>query len=942
MPSQERYFDRLERFITSPEPNSQGEWRAFCPVHEDPSVSSTPSATFNFKMGVWHCNVNCGGGSLKQLVQIIEDDERESRSPFEGTKSNVRSIEDARAKREGIEPISEGKIKGYAAALTSEKSRLFYLRTSRGLSDATIKEREIGWDRIRERFTIPVRDEDGALVNIRRYKVDAPPAEKMKNSLGHGSPARLYPIDQLQHDTVVICEGEWDALVTIQNDFHVVTGTHGAGTWRAEWNKLFAGKTVYIIFDCDKEGRIAAKKVERQLQAHAASVAVVSLGLQEKGDLTDWFTEGHSAEELRQLMSAASAVSVAVPDATPAQPASVQVIGSMDSTTNGKPLSMQVTITGKKDPTYSVPHVARMECTMDAGPRCKICPMNTDWEGEHTTTIEPTDVATVARFIDAKEEKKLELLRQHIGAQKCTRLTWDPIENQTVEELFVTGSIDRTSNSHEEADYTQRRIYNIGKHETRTNTTASVIGTTLPSPKDSRNEFFAWHLEEAITSIDKFEMTPELLEQLKLFQPAEGQRPIDKLREIAQDFGSNVTHIVGRERLHMAMDLVYHSILNFPLDGKVISRGWLEFIVVGDTRTGKSETAIRLSGHYGLGHVIGCEGATFAGLVGGVKQIADAWVIQWGEITINDRRLVVLDEASGLSQDNISQMSDIRSRGVAQLTKIQSQETRARCRMIWITNPRKDKFVDEKVHYGIDILEGVIGNPEDIARFDFAMSVRSNDVPDAKINTADRDSVPHVYTSDLCRQLVLWAWSRKADQVEWKPDAYKLVYKNASLMGQRYIDRPPLVQSANVREKIARVAVAMAARTFSTDDSGERVIVDEVHVVDACRFLDQLYSYDNFGYLRASLRAARNRKLARSNKAKVRKFLTEHPRLREFLTNRSGSFRSQDLEEMAGMMRDEVNHVLGYLSDAKMVSKQKSQVIVEPELQELLRDMENL
>jgi hypothetical protein len=47
------------------------------------------------------------------------------------------------------------------------------------------------------------------------------------------------------------------------------------------------------------------------------------------------------------------------------------------------------------------------------------------------------------------------------------------------------------------------------------------------------------------------------------------------------------------------------------------------------------------------------------------------------------------------------------------------------------------------------------------------------------------------------------------------------VFDAANEMGKLYIEDPPLIQAANVRIKIARVAVALAARTFSTDASRE-------------------------------------------------------------------------------------------------------------------------
>ena len=910
----------------------------YCPLCEDPTTSNSPSASYNVDKGQWRCFSCQRGGSVAALLRALGKGTRTDKAA-----DNVVDITSRQA-RTRIEPISEARILGYMEELRGRPDLLAYMMEDRGLARATLDRFKVGYDHQRDRYTFPVYDETDTLVNIRRY--DATANAKMINAAGHGSPARLYPLSNLKNGAaeVWVCEGEMDALLNTQNGFPTVTGTHGAATWLPEWSKHFHERTAFICFDNDKEGRLGARRVAKALLPTATAVWTVQVPVEtEHGDLTDFWVSGGTRAQLRRAQGKATQAQArhAEEEATSQpMPVEVQVIGSMDARTNGKPLIMQVSITGKKNPAYTVPHKARLLCTMDAGPKCKLCPMFGDHEGEVEVTIHPQEVSTLARFIDATDAQTTELLRKHIGAVKCNRFETEEVTNQTVEEIFVTGSIDRR-NGDSEADYTQRRIYNVGAHDTKTNTVASVVGTTLPNPKDRRNEFFSWQLQEAVTSIDKFEMTGDMHERLKVFQPQGKQRPIDKCREIAKDLGDNVTRIFGRERLHMAMDLVWHSALHFPLDDKVISRGWLEFLVVGDTRTGKSETAQHLAEHYGLGHIVGCEGATFAGLVGAVKQVSNAWTIQWGEITINDRRLVVLDETSGLSQEIISQLSDIRSRGVAQLTKAETAQTLARVRLIWISNPRKGRFVDEKKYDGIDVIEDLIGNPEDIARFDFAMSVSQADVPNEHINTPNRPKVPHVHTSDLCRDLILWAWSRKAEHVEWKTDAYRGVYKAAEWLGKKYIDSPPLIQRTNVREKVARLSVALAIRTFSTDATGEHVVVTLDHVKDAMYFLDELYTYDNFGYLRLSQRVLKNRKTARRNRADIRKFLLENPRLLDFLIDRRGSFRAQDLEEMAHMQRDDVNFCLSRLTDAKMISKAKSQIILEPELHDLLREMED-
>jgi len=940
-----RFFDQ---WVVSKEPNEKGEYRMLCPLHKE----RRPSATINFGKGVFHCNSSScvGGMTIRKLKQLVEAQFREegqvaSYDPFEtdSTDSNVIDIKTrTKVTTPEKEPLTEGKIRAWHRGLLGNEKTLNRFISKRGLTIDSIKKFEIGIDLRTERYTIPVRDINGTLVNVRRYKLDGDTSQKMWNWPGLGSPPRLFPVAVMEEsDLILLVEGELDAIIASQYGFAAVTGTGGARRWDPSWSKQFEDKLVCISYDNDSDGRIGGKKASKSIVRYAKEVRILPPLMDEhKSDITDFFLAGGTTERLKEIIDSTESISVEAEsdalalgiEATP-----IEVIGSMDSTTNGKPLQMVVTVVGKKNPTYSFPRQADMSCTMDAGPKCQGCPMLLEHEGDYKLEIGPRDVENLARFVDKQEDQRLEVARKIIGAQKCNRLKMKVTQPQTVEELFVAASIEHRST--DASDYTQRRIYNVGPFETNANTVAKIVGTTWPSVKDGRNEFFSWRLDPAVTSIDSFEITPDIANQLKIFQPAKGQNPIDKAREIALEL-TNVTGIIGRERMQMAMDLVYHSAIGFSFAGKKITRGWLEFIVVGDTRTGKSETAIRLAEYYGLGHVIGCEGATFAGLVGGVKQIGNEWTITWGEIPLNDRRLVVLDEFGGLSYDIISQLSDIRARGIAQVTKVETSQTLARCRMICMANPRKSKFIDEKKIAGIDIIQDVVGNQEDIARFDFAMSVKSSDVPSKKINVVREAPPEPKYTSQACHNLILWVWSRKPEDVVFVGKAEETIMAAAEWLGQNYIEDPPLLQVQSSREKVARLSVAMAARVFSTDETMTKIIVKEEHVKAVVNFLNKLYSYDNFGYRRVSDRLKRNQKTAEIQRPQIRMWLLENPKLLEFLLDKTGSFRAQDLEEMAFMQRDDVNMALGRLSAAKMISKSKSQIVLEPELQSLLLELE--
>ena len=918
-----------------------------CPVHGDRHAS----ASINFGKGVFRCTKpGCiGGMTVRQLKAMIREREEHvdeaDYDPF--GKGNVVSLEDKRATKAvqasedgSVKELSEALVEGFHRNLINDRKELLAeFMSKRGLTMETVVRFKLGYESKSKRFVIPVRDEQGRVVNLRKYRLEAGDSQKMSNHMGYGSPPRLYPLAELDGaENVLIVEGELDALIAIQNGLTAVSGTGGAEKWMPEWSRFFEGKNVTIIYDNDQAGRIGAHRVKQSVRKYARSVKVIeALCPEEHEDITDYFVRHKgTVRKLKKLIAdTPEAFEDLGPDISEQEPQelNVRVVDSMNSELNGKPIRFTATITGRQGPTRSVPKEYVAHCTVDAGAKCKTCPMYQIHEGEFRGHVRPTDLEVMSLMVEKGAADYTEIIRQAVGAAKCNVFKVNVESRHTIEELFVAASVDSFVDN--ESDHTTRRIFNVGRDfDTEANVVANLTGSSWPSPKNARNEFFCWELEPAVTSIDKFEMTEELLESFKMFRPSEGQDPIDKLREIAIDHALNVTGIVGRERMHMAMDLVFHSPLKYVWRG-VETRGWLEMVVVGDTRTGKSVTARKLVDHYRLGHVISCEGATFAGLIGGNKQIGDQWTVQWGDYTINDRRLVVLDEVSGLSQEIIALMSDVRSSGEAQLNKIEHGRTSARVRSIWISNPRGGKFVNEKKTIGIDIIEDVIGNPEDIARFDLAMSVRETDVAPNAINTVFSLGTPK-FPQELAQALVLWVWSRKPEQIVFTEKAVEKVFSISMKMSEMYVLTPGLIQVGNAHEKISRLSAAIAARLFSSDESGECVVVRPEHVAAAANFLHKLYSYDNFGYHMRSQRIVRNRAIARQNRDKVKRWLLENKRVLEFLMDRQSSFRAQDLEEMAHLDRDEVRNALNVLSDTKMVSKDKSQIILEPELQDLL------
>lgn len=105
--------------------------------------------------------------------------------------------------------------------------------------------------------------------------------------------------------TVILTEGEKDVLnlrQALKSDAAVTTAPNGANSWRPEYAKWFAGKTVWIIPDSDAPGAEYARLAVKDIGRTARSVRVVSVAPAK--DVSD-FLEDHTAADLAELMRGA-------------------------------------------------------------------------------------------------------------------------------------------------------------------------------------------------------------------------------------------------------------------------------------------------------------------------------------------------------------------------------------------------------------------------------------------------------------------------------------------------------------------------------------------------------------------------------------------------------------------------------------------------------------
>lgn len=121
-----------------------------------------------------------------------------------------------------------------------------------------------------------------------------------------GQKARLFNSDSTWGaDELIMCEGEFDALVAEQMGYRAV-GLPGASSWQDSWmGYLDQARRVYIIFDNDKVGQDAAEKMRERLgETTARIVQMPENGLPPgENDISEQFgKQGGTKDEFDSLI----------------------------------------------------------------------------------------------------------------------------------------------------------------------------------------------------------------------------------------------------------------------------------------------------------------------------------------------------------------------------------------------------------------------------------------------------------------------------------------------------------------------------------------------------------------------------------------------------------------------------------------------------------------
>lgn len=920
LPRSINVLSELERYALDYRFSGEDEVLCCCPFHGD----TNPSCSVNVQSGAFKCHAaGCGKGGdfLSLLSRVIG-------------KSRALIFADLSQRYEFDAPslIDASLVEKYHSQIWQAPPLIKELE-KRGVTPDLIRKYRLGEHR--GRITIPVPNQHGYYVNIRKYAPGAPGDEKMRNVRGHGKP-RLYPHDQLRYQRLLLAGGEAKALACIPelnaNNIGAISPTCGEGNWDPGFNDLLRGKEkVWVAYDIDKEGRDAANLICGALYGDVRWVSdlVVPLDIDEfpHGDISDYV--GQKRGSVMELINRATEWKPSLQEEVELQPVECKLHAAYSAEMSEKRVRMQAVVSAIADATYLLPSKARVKCDKNYE-LCAACPVFL--MKLESIIVKPESPAVLEMAGAASSVLRKAMMMAGKIPSGCPSAQFEVEEYMAAEEVRLSSRLEVTDRS---ADKSMLPALCV-KQGLDSNECYEFVGKMLPHPRDQSATLLCSTYDAVGDALSSYKS--DKTEQLRFFQPRDWTPDAvrARLHNVYADFEANVTGIYQRRRLHLMMDLTWHSPLFFTFDERLI-KGYMELLVVGDSSQGKSDTASGLMKHYQLGEKVECKNATVAGLLGGLAQLNGRWFVSWGIIPTHDKRLVVLEELKGASREVISKLTDMRSSGVAEIPKIEKRKAKARTRIVALSNPRGDRPMSS-YNFGIDALLELVGAPEDLRRFDMAMVVNTSEVSAAEIGRlrADRPAVKHEHTHELCRELVLWSWTRDASQVKFESGAEKLIVKRATMMCDQFVEDVPLVDRGSMRYKLARVAAASAARTFSSGD-GSSLLVRECHAEFAYELLKSTYESESVGYDEYSKAVIASRSM--TDPDMIEKAVRGLPHARDFVEHilAANRFDMQDVQDWCGTDRADANIVLSLMVRKKAVMRLGKSYVKTPPFIDMLK-----
>lgn len=239
--------------------------------------------------GLWDCK-KCGEkGNLRTLMRHFGDEVTAAPVDERGMRINNTA---ANYYHEHLTPeirqilndrgLTDETIDAHRLGYAKGGTELFnYLRDRNYEADEIIKTGLCGfnkqhgnyYDLFEDAITIPYLAH-GIAQQIRARAAD-PSVEKGKYKTPTGAPVKLFNVDNAwSAEEIIICEGEFDAMILEQLGFNAV-GVPGTTTWKAAFNGYIKNATkVWVMYDPDDDGQKNSVKVVDLIGGRARNVVL--------------------------------------------------------------------------------------------------------------------------------------------------------------------------------------------------------------------------------------------------------------------------------------------------------------------------------------------------------------------------------------------------------------------------------------------------------------------------------------------------------------------------------------------------------------------------------------------------------------------------------------------------------------------------------------------
>ena len=452
-----------------------------------------------------------------------------------------------------------------------------------------------------------------------------------------------------------------------------------------------------------------------------------------------------------------------------------------------------------------------------------------------------------------------------------------------------------------------------------------IIYKVVPHPyKGQQQVLIVLEVKESGDVVTSFEVTPDAIKDLSEFQKY-------TFKQLAEKQKAYVKFNVDTRLLEF-IDLWYHTPKEFNFGYMKNIKGYLDGLIVTESRVGKSSTSQALSKVYGLGSIASLAGsaATPAGLIGGSVKAGSSSQIRPGLIPRQHNKSIIFEELAKAKYSLIPELTDIRSSGMVRINRSTGDLTLpASVRILFLTNPKTDDdgLIRPIISYpnGIEIIKPLIGSVEDIARFDF-MYILSE-------SPTDIDPMwtpPEGFTEKQLQTRIRWIWSRKCDQIIIPVELQKYIVEKSKELNNKYLCSVKIF-STETWKKVSRMAIAIAGYMVSTDLDFTNIIVKQQHVDIACILLESIYNNQTFKLKEFVDEERKRLDCTLKDVELIKEMLTRYPSLLGYLENNNNVAKST-LLTVSGLDLDVFNTAIQKLSQNSFVTLTRDKIYPTPKL----------